>query len=117
MRWALPHKFLIIMCDICHQVPCPPRCPNAPDPVPVFICSGGRNEIYEGDDYWDLFGEQFCEECIREASRVAEYELTCFLNDEIIYEGETYYEIMGRVVCEHCVNDARREAVFDDYPY
>ena len=37
------------MCDICHQVPCHPRCPNAPDPIPVFICSGCGQDIYEGD--------------------------------------------------------------------
>lgn len=59
-------------CDICLQSPCHPRCPNAADPVAVFVCSGCSHEIYEGDDYWDIMGEQFCERCIDRARGVAE---------------------------------------------
>ena len=62
------------MCEECRQSPCHPRCPNAPDPIAVFICSGCGHEIYEGDDYWDILGEQFCESCIDKARGVAEYE-------------------------------------------
>ena len=62
------------MCEICLKSPCHSRCPNAPEPVPVFICSGCGGEIYEGDDYWDVLGEQFCEACIRDARRIAERE-------------------------------------------
>ena len=62
------------MCDTCRQYPCDPRCPNAPDPIPVFVCSGCGKDIYEGDDYWDMVGEQFCEACIERARRVAEYD-------------------------------------------
>lgn len=62
------------MCDLCRHYPCDSRCPNAPNPPTVFLCSGCGGEIWEGDDYWDVMGEQFCEECIREAKREAVYD-------------------------------------------
>lgn len=62
------------MCDICFQFPCHPRCPNAPDPPAVFVCSGCGDDIYVGQDYWDILGEQFCEHCIDRARGVAEYD-------------------------------------------
>jgi hypothetical protein len=62
------------MCDICHRVPCHPRCPNAPDPIPVFICSGCGQDIYEGEDVYHILGEQFCERCINESRQEAMYE-------------------------------------------
>jgi hypothetical protein len=40
----------------------------------VFICSGCGGDIVEGDDYWDIMGEQFCEECIRKARQEAVYD-------------------------------------------
>lgn len=62
------------MCHICRQYPCHPRCPNAPDPPSVFICSGCGDNIRDGDGYWDILGEQFCEECVDRAWKVAEYD-------------------------------------------
>lgn len=62
------------MCNICHRIPCHPRCPNAMEPIPVFICSGCGQEIYEGDDVYHILGEQFCERCINEARQEAVYE-------------------------------------------
>ena len=62
------------MCDICLKWPCDSRCPNAPDPPSVFICSGCGDNIYDGQAYWDIMGEQFCEHCIDESKRVAEYD-------------------------------------------
>ena len=62
------------MCNICKHSPCDPRCPNAPDPPTVYICSGCGEMIRDGDDYWDVLGEQFCETCIDEAKKVAEYD-------------------------------------------
>lgn len=101
------------MCDVCHQYPCHPRCPNAPEPPAVFICSGCGEKIYEEHDYWDILGEQFCETCIEDAKKDAEYELICSVCEELIYEGEAYYHIMGRAICARCVDDARREARFE----
>lgn len=60
------------MCDICLQSPCHDNCPHAEHPPPVFVCSGCSHDIYEGDDYWDILGEQFCKECINNAHSWAE---------------------------------------------
>lgn len=62
-----------VMCEECWQTPCHPACPNADPPRAVFICSGCGAEIVEGEDYWDLVGEQFCEDCVREARHEAEW--------------------------------------------
>lgn len=62
------------MCDVCLQMPCPPRCPNASEPPSVFVCSGCGDLIYDGDDYWEIMDEQFCESCIDGARGVAEYD-------------------------------------------
>lgn len=62
------------MCDICLRIPCDPRCPNAPEPPSVFICSGCGDHIRDGDDYWDVMGEQFCSDCIEEMKGVAVYD-------------------------------------------
>ena len=61
------------MCEICRKNPCHPRCPNAPDQQEVYVCSGCGKPILEGEDYWDIMGEQWCEDCIDDARRVAEY--------------------------------------------
>ncbi len=62
------------MCQECRMTPCNPRCPNAPEPKSVFICSNCGESIRDGDDYWEIMGEQFCEDCIDEAKKVAEYD-------------------------------------------
>ena len=61
------------MCSVCLTNPCHPRCPNAPEPVEksVFVCSGCSTEIMDGEDYWEVFGEQLCEKCIDKARRIA----------------------------------------------
>lgn len=62
------------MCELCLRSPCAPGCPNAPEPPMVYICSGCGEDIRDGDDYWDIMGEQWCRECIDDARRVAEYD-------------------------------------------
>jgi hypothetical protein len=44
------------MCDVCLKNPCDPRCPNAPDPPTVYVCSGCGKDIVDGEDYWDILG-------------------------------------------------------------
>ena len=61
-------------CDICLQLPCHPRCPNAAGPPAVYICSGCGQDIYDGEDCWFIMGEQFCERCIDNARGVAEFD-------------------------------------------
>jgi hypothetical protein len=62
------------VCDICLQTPCHPRCPNAPEPPTVYICSGCGEPIYDGQDVWHIMGEQWCEHCIDASREVAEYD-------------------------------------------
>ena len=40
------------MCEICGQNPCHPRCPNAPEPKEVHICSECLEGIYPGDRFY-----------------------------------------------------------------
>ena len=62
------------MCDVCYKSPCDPRCPHAPGPKSVFVCSGCGDNIYDGGHYWDIMGEQWCENCIDEAKKEAVYD-------------------------------------------
>lgn len=57
----------------CLKSPCDPRCPNAPDQeeIPVFVCSCCGRDIVDGEDYWDIMDEQWCEECIDKARQTA----------------------------------------------
>lgn len=41
------------MCSLCRQFPCHPRCPNAPEPVPLMRCKECGEGIYEGDYFFD----------------------------------------------------------------
>ena len=52
------------MCSICLKNPCDSRCPNAPEPKPIEICSECREGIYEGDEYFDSFSGPICKECM-----------------------------------------------------
>ena len=62
------------MCYICLKSPCDPRCPNAPDPPHVYVCSGCGHSIYEGQRVWHIQGEQYCKRCIDRAEEVAEFD-------------------------------------------
>lgn len=43
------------MCEICGQNPCHPRCPNAPEPKEVHICSECLEGIYPGDRFYGYY--------------------------------------------------------------
>jgi hypothetical protein len=40
----------------------------------VFLCSNCGGEIFEGEYYYDILGEQFCEECIEGLRKEVEYD-------------------------------------------
>lgn len=62
------------MCEICRQSICPSGCPNAPDP-PVFgECVECGELILVGDDYYDFFGDPYCEKCVDNMRVCAEEE-------------------------------------------
>lgn len=62
------------MCDICHNFPCLPGCPNEPERPAVFECSECNHSIYDGEDYLEHMGEQICKDCVKEMWRTAEYD-------------------------------------------
>ena len=63
------------MCSICRQTPCHPRCPNAPEPPSFGKCVKCNTKILDGDDYYDIDGEYYCEDCIHESRKTAEVEI------------------------------------------
>lgn len=62
------------MCEYCRQHPCPAACPNAPAPLVFAKCSECGNEILDGEDYYDIDGDFYCEDCIEERRKTAEVE-------------------------------------------
>lgn len=62
------------MCEYCHSFPHLSRCPNAPEPPEVYKCSCCGEPIYEGDTYYDIDGDAWCEECILDTRKEAECE-------------------------------------------
>ncbi len=54
---------------ICHQVPCHPRCPNAPDPPEVYTCKHCGEPITAGDEYLEIDGDYYhLEDCASDAA-------------------------------------------------
>lgn len=62
------------MCSICRQTPCSSRCPNAPEPLVFGRCVKCKTKIYDGDDYYNIDGEYYCEDCIDNCRKTAEVE-------------------------------------------
>lgn len=54
------------MCAMCGSYPCVSRCPNAPEPVPVYECSKCGCGIMDGDRYYNSPEGYICEECIED---------------------------------------------------
>ncbi len=51
------------MCDVCHQMPCHPRCPNATETPAVYTCKICGESIVADEDYYEMDGEFYHEEC------------------------------------------------------
>ena len=60
------------MCEFCRRSPHLAGCPNAPDPPTVFICSDCGEMIYEGDWFYRVLGETYCEDCMESMKEMAE---------------------------------------------
>jgi len=54
------------MCQICRQSPCHSRCPNAPEPEAVHTCKSCKEPIVVGDEYYEMDGEFYHEECFED---------------------------------------------------
>ncbi len=62
------------MCDICRMTPCASACPNAPEPETFARCSNCGIKILDGDTYYNINDEYWCEDCIDERRKTAEVE-------------------------------------------
>ena len=60
------------MCEICLQNPCPPGCPNADEPLVFTHCDECGAEIYDGEDFYKIGGNNYCESCIKTSYTPAE---------------------------------------------
>lgn len=60
------------MCELCRQYRCPASCPNAEEPPVVEKCIHCGDYIREGEDYYDIDGAIWCEECIDNSRKTAE---------------------------------------------
>lgn len=54
------------MCATCLNTPCHPRCPNAPEPKPLYTCKKCKDGIYAGDKFFDGPDGYVCEDCIED---------------------------------------------------
>lgn len=60
------------MCEECRQYPCASNCPNAPEPMPIYICEKCEEGIYNGESVYEIDGHYYCESCINDARFIAE---------------------------------------------
>lgn len=60
------------MCSECHCNPCHPSCPNAPKSEPVYICDECADGIYDGEPYYSIEDNFYCESCIDAFRGIAE---------------------------------------------
>ena len=52
------------MCEVCRMSPCHPRCPNAEEVKPEYVCIECGAGIYIGDKYLEAARGYVCEECL-----------------------------------------------------
>lgn len=53
------------MCAECRKYPCAATCPNAPEPESVGKCKLCGEDIVEGEEMVDYYGDLFHFECLR----------------------------------------------------
>lgn len=52
------------MCSVCLKTPCDSRCPNAPEPKPIYVCEKCGCGIFPGEKFFDGPEGYICEDCI-----------------------------------------------------
>lgn len=73
------------MCYECGSHPCVSSCPNAKRIV-CHKCVNCKDDIYDGEIFYNLNGDAWCEECIDEAKTFADYEI----DQEDVYEYDDF---------------------------
>lgn len=56
------------MCSECNLSVCSSRCPNAPEPEPVYKCKKCGDDILEGEKYFESEKGEICEACMEDMS-------------------------------------------------
>lgn len=56
------------MCSECHQYPCHPQCPNAPEPPKVYTCKHCNEDIVVGDECYEYDGDYYHEDCFNDCA-------------------------------------------------
>lgn len=59
------------MCSECHTTPCHPRCPNSPEPPIYAECENCGEDIYDGDEFYEIGEHKFCEACVNGGYKTA----------------------------------------------
>ena len=54
------------MCSDRSRIVCDNRCPNAPEPKPIKICSECKRGIYAGDEYYEGIFGPVCKDCMED---------------------------------------------------
>ena len=120
------------MCEYCHSYPHLHGCPNEPDPETVYNCKHCGGDIREGDEYWEIGDEVYCEDCFydgiaafcREHADVKYHAEDENASEEVIgkcaacgddvLEWEEYYEYDGNLYHAECFLDKANELFSDD---
>lgn len=62
------------MCEVCRRYPCHSSCPNAPEPPMFAHCVMCGSDILYGEEYYDIYGDYYCENCMSSCHKTAEGE-------------------------------------------
>lgn len=57
------------MCDICHQIPCHSRCPNAKEDMATAFCTVCDEPVYSEDLAYEFDGDLVCDNCLSDYCR------------------------------------------------
>ena len=64
------------MCELCWQIPCADRCPNAEpareEGMPPYYCAACGMPLYAGEGAYELDGEVYCRDCVDAAAFTVE---------------------------------------------
>lgn len=56
------------MCESCFYNPCVSGCPNAPEPPAFYKCSYCKEDITEGEEYYEYDERRYHDDCFRECA-------------------------------------------------
>lgn len=98
------------MCEYCgHSGWHSSGCPNAPDPEAVYECKWCKESICEGDEYYELEGDYYHEECFGDAA------VSILTNDYGAVSGTAEATDYEAEYADFEYDSAREEALLEKY--